>query len=111
MNSIRSRLQAEQNIMPDQIQKRSCYRIASIPGDGIGPEVIEAAETVVNCAAKAIGFDVEIQRFPWGTDFYKMTGSYIPDDGLAVLKQYDAILFGAVGSPGMCCCLGISISY
>lgn len=86
--------------MENQIQRR-CYRVASIPGDGIGPEVIQAAETVVKRAAELGGFELEIQSLPWGTDFFKETGTYIPKEGLDLLKRHDAVLFGAVGSPGV----------
>lgn len=77
------------------------YRIASIPGDGIGIEVVEAALEVLKAVAKLSGtFDVDIVHIPWGTAFYKETGSYLPDDFQDTLKQHDAVLFGAVGAPG-----------
>lgn len=76
------------------------YRIATIPGDGIGIEVVEAALQVLQAAAKSGGYSIESSHLPWGTARYKSTGSYLPPDFIATLKQHDAILFGAVGMPG-----------
>jgi isocitrate/isopropylmalate dehydrogenase len=77
------------------------YSIALIPGDGIGPEVIEAGVEVVKALSEALGtFSVEFENYNWGSDLYKKTGKYIPDGGLDKLKKHDAILFGAVGAPG-----------
>ena len=73
------------------------YRIASIPGDGIGNEVIPAGIEVLEKVAD--GFRVEFQHFDWSSERFKKTGAYIPDGGLDELKKYDAILFGAVGAP------------
>ena len=77
-----------------------CYRIAAIPGDGIGIEVVAAALEVLQVAAKARNFELQVTNLPWGTAFYKETGSYLPSDFLTILKPFDAILFGAVGAPG-----------
>jgi tartrate dehydrogenase/decarboxylase/D-malate dehydrogenase len=75
------------------------YKIASIPGDGIGPEVISAACKVLETlAAQDGGFRLEVENFPWSSDYYLKHGHYIPDGGLERLKAFDAILFGAVGS-------------
>jgi hypothetical protein len=77
------------------------YRIASIPADGIGPEVIGAGLEVLKALTDAVGtFEVDVEHFDWSSDVYKKTGKYIPDGGLDQLKQFDAILFGAVGAPG-----------
>ncbi|KAF2019919.1 isocitrate/isopropylmalate dehydrogenase [Aaosphaeria arxii CBS 175.79] len=79
---------------------RHVYRIASIPGDGIGIEVTEAALEVLKAAVQKSGkYTIEATHIPWGTAFYKETGSYLPDDFRSTLKSYDAILFGAVGAP------------
>jgi hypothetical protein len=87
--------------MSPSIVKRSSYRIASIPADGIGPEVIEAGTTVLKKLASTLDtFDLEFTNFDWSSDTYKKTGKYMPDDGLKTLKTFDAILFGAVGAPG-----------
>ncbi|MQQ09244.1 tartrate dehydrogenase [Epibacterium sp. SM1979] len=75
------------------------YKIAAIPADGIGPEVIEAGLEVLSALEKRDGtikFDVE--TFDWGSDYYKQHGVMMPDDGLEQLKPFDAIYFGAVGA-------------
>ena len=75
------------------------YRIATIGGDGIGPEVIRAGVEVLQALAKANGtFALEFEDFPWSSEFYLRHGQYIPDGGLEKLKGFDAIFFGAVGS-------------
>ena len=75
------------------------YRIAAIPGDGIGNEVIPAGVDVLAALASKEGFDLKFESFDWSSARYKKTGAYIPDGGLEKLKQFDAILFGAVGAP------------
>jgi tartrate dehydrogenase/decarboxylase / D-malate dehydrogenase len=74
------------------------YKIAAIGGDGIGPEVVEAGLEVLEALGKVEGFSLQVERFPWSSQFYLEQGHYIPEDGLAKLKTFDAILFGAVGS-------------
>ena len=75
------------------------YRLAAIPGDGIGPEVIEAGLEVLRvCAATDGGFSVAIEAFDWNSENYLRDGHYIPNGGLEKLRTFDAILFGAVGS-------------
>jgi isocitrate/isopropylmalate dehydrogenase len=87
---------------PSLTDSRPTYRIASIPADGIGPEVIEAGITVLKKLAECLQtFTLEFTNFDWSSDTYKKTGKYMPDDGLTTLKKFDAILFGAVGAPGM----------
>src|ERR1700710_1378657 len=77
------------------------YRIASIPADGIGPEVIEAGVTVLKKLSSTLKtFDLDFTNFDWSSDTYKKTGKYMPDDALTTLKKFDAILFGDVGAPG-----------
>jgi len=73
------------------------YRIASIPGDGIGNEVIPAGIEVLEKAAD--GFRLEFEHFDWSSKRYAETGRYIPQGGLERLKKFDAIFFGAVGAP------------
>jgi len=75
------------------------YRIASIPGDGIGNEVIPAGIDVLAALASKEGFELKFESFDWSSARYKKTGAYIPDGGLEQLKTFDAILFGAVGAP------------
>jgi len=75
-------------------------KIASIPADGIGPEVISAGIEVVNAAMeRAADAQIEFTHFDWGSDYYKKTGKMMPEDGLAQLQPFDAIFFGAVGAP------------
>src|SRR5436190_14084956 len=73
------------------------YRIAAIPGDGIGNEVIPAGIDVLERAAD--GFRLEFEHFDWSSKRFQQTGQYIPDGGLERLKAFDAIFFGAVGAP------------
>lgn len=77
------------------------HRVATIPGDGIGPEVVSAGVTALQNLADTLGtFKLEFTHFDWSSETYKKTGKYIPDGGLDALKQHDAILFGSVGAPG-----------
>jgi tartrate dehydrogenase/decarboxylase/D-malate dehydrogenase len=75
------------------------YRIASIPGDGIGNEVIPAGIEILQTLAAKEGFQVAFEHFDWSSERYKRTGAYIPEGGLEKLKIFDAIFFGAVGAP------------
>src|ERR1700712_5415085 len=76
------------------------YRIACIPGDGIGKEVIPAGQEVLQAlAASGAGFAFEFENFGWGGDWYRAHGKMMPDDGLEALKNKDAILFGSAGDP------------
>lgn len=76
------------------------YSIAAIPADGIGPEVISAGVEVLHALAKRQGnIQFSVQTFEWGSDYYKAHGVMMPEDGLAQLKDFDAIYFGAVGAP------------
>jgi tartrate dehydrogenase/decarboxylase/D-malate dehydrogenase len=75
------------------------YRIAAIPGDGIGKEVIAAGLRVLaTCEARDGGFDLAVEQFGWGSDYYKINGAMMPADGSERLKSFDAIYFGAVGA-------------
>ena len=76
------------------------HKLAAIPADGIGPEVISAGIEVLSALAARDGnFTFEIEHFDWGTDLYKSTGRLMPEDGAEQLKRFDAIFFGAVGAP------------
>jgi tartrate dehydrogenase/decarboxylase/D-malate dehydrogenase len=78
------------------------HRIAAIPGDGIGKEVIPAGLTVLRTLQERCGdFELLVDNFPWGTEYYHRTGLMMPEDGLELLKKYDAIYFGAVGDPSV----------
>ncbi len=74
------------------------YKIAAIPGDGIGKEVVPAGVSVLNVLTQRCGdFALDFESFDWGSDYWRRHGKMMPDDGLAVLKPFDAIYFGAVG--------------
>jgi tartrate dehydrogenase/decarboxylase/D-malate dehydrogenase len=74
------------------------HRIAVIPGDGIGPEVIAAGLEVLEVLAPREGFRIDARHFDWSSDYFLRHGHYIPRGGLDELKGFDAIFFGAVGS-------------
>jgi tartrate dehydrogenase/decarboxylase/D-malate dehydrogenase len=74
-------------------------RIAVIPGDGIGKEVVPEGLRVLEAAAKDVRWSFE--HFPWGCQFYLETGRMMDPEGLDQLKRFDAIYFGAVGWPGV----------
>jgi tartrate dehydrogenase/decarboxylase / D-malate dehydrogenase len=78
------------------------HAIAAIPGDGIGPEVIAAGLEVLQVLAQKDGnFQLKVETFPWGSDYYKKHGVMMPSDGLERLRAFSAIYFGAVGAPGV----------
>ncbi|HEX4199646.1 MAG TPA: tartrate dehydrogenase [Caulobacteraceae bacterium] len=77
------------------------YRIAVIPGDGIGREVMAEGLDALSAAASQFGFEVEARPFDWSCETYKATGAMMPSDGLARLADHDAIFLGAVGFPGV----------
>jgi tartrate dehydrogenase/decarboxylase/D-malate dehydrogenase len=75
------------------------YSVAAIPGDGIGPEVIAAGLEVLRALEQKVGgFRLRVESFPWGSEYYKKHGLMMPEDGLAELRRFDAIYFGAVGA-------------
>ena len=76
------------------------YKIATIPGDGIGKEVVPAGQQVLAAlAAGDAGFQFEFEDFDWGGDYYRKHGVMMPADGLDALRGKDAILFGSAGDP------------
>lgn len=75
------------------------HRIAVVPGDGIGKEIVPAALEVLDAALAPSGSRLECSEFPWGAGHYREHGEFLPADGLDVLRPFDAILFGAVGLP------------
>ena len=77
------------------------YRIAVIPGDGIGREVVPAAIAVLDRVAALSGFALEYRQFDWSCETYKATGRMMPADGISQLADHDAVLLGAVGYPGV----------
>ena len=76
------------------------YRIAAIPGDGIGVDTIDQAiATLVTVCEVHGGISMAFDRFPWGCKYYLQHGEMMPSDALRILADYDSILFGAVGFP------------
>jgi tartrate dehydrogenase/decarboxylase / D-malate dehydrogenase len=74
------------------------YRIALVPGDGIGKEVVPAGRQVLQ-ALSGRSFRFEFESFDWGGDYYRLHGEMMPDSGLTALRGKDAILFGSAGDP------------
>ncbi|WP_284036803.1 tartrate dehydrogenase [Neobacillus sp. 114] len=80
----------------------STYKIAVIPGDGIGPEVLQEGIKVLNKIAEIDGsLKFEYTYFPWGCEYYSKHGVMMDEDGIEKLKGFDAIFLGAVGFPGV----------
>ena len=76
------------------------YKIAAIPGDGIGTEVVSAGVEVLDALAKRDGgFKFEVDNFDWGGEYYKKHGRMMPDNGREQIRNHDAILFGSAGHP------------
>ena len=76
------------------------YKVAVIPGDGVGLEVIDEGRKALEAVAGVTdGLSFQFTEFPWGSEFYRETGKLMPDDGIETLKGFDTILFGAVGDP------------
>lgn len=77
------------------------WQVAIIPGDGIGPEVISEAQACLDRLNALGACDIEMTRFPWpATAYHRENGQMMPDDGLDRLRDFDAILLGALGDPG-----------
>jgi tartrate dehydrogenase/decarboxylase/D-malate dehydrogenase len=77
------------------------HRIAVIPGDGIGTEVVPAGQTVLEAAARRHDFSLEWTHLDWSCERFARAGSMMPSDGLEQLRAFDAIFLGAVGYPGV----------
>ena len=75
------------------------YKIAVIPGDGTGPEVIAEAVKVLKAAAGKFKFKVDLTNFDFGGERYKKTGETLPDSAIKDLLKFNAILLGAIGHP------------
>jgi tartrate dehydrogenase/decarboxylase/D-malate dehydrogenase len=80
---------------------RRKYRIAVIPGDGIGKETTPEGLRVLDAAARRFGFELELTHYDWSCETYARTGKMMPDDGLERLRDSDSIFLGAVGWPGV----------
>ncbi len=77
----------------------TAYKLALIPGDGIGVDVTDAAMEVLAEVASAFGFGVRTESFPWSCAYYLEHGRMMPEDGIETLSGFDAIYLGAVGWP------------
>ena len=75
------------------------YRIAVLPGDGIGPEVIEEGLKILRALQPVRGVEFDCMEFNWGSTYYMKHGRMMPTDALDRLLAFDAIYFGAVGHP------------
>src|SRR5688572_28746413 len=75
------------------------FRIAVIPGDGIGKEVMPEGVRVLEAAGRKFGIEWQFDDFDWSCDYYAKHGKMMPDDGLEQLKKHDAVYFGAAGWP------------
>ena len=76
------------------------YKIAVIPGDGIGTEVINSGVEVLQALSKIVpNLPIEFNHFDWGAEYYKEHGIMMPDEGVDELKDYNAIYFGSAGVP------------
>jgi len=77
------------------------YRIAVIPGDGIGKEVMPEGIRVLDAAGKRFNIQFQWETFPWGCEYYASHGRMMPADGMATLRGFEAIYLGAIGYPGV----------
>lgn len=77
----------------------SAHKIALVPGDGIGTDVIDAAMQVLDAAGAKFDFQLAPTRFDWSCETYLATGRMMPEDGIETLRGFDAIFLGAVGWP------------
>ena len=75
------------------------YTIATIPGDGIGPDVVAEGVKVLRAVERRFDIKFDIGEFDWGSDYYLKNGKMMPSEGLEIIRPFDAIYFGAVGHP------------
>src|SRR6187200_1819170 len=85
--------------LEDKERSMKTYRIATIPGDGIGKEVVPAGRSVLEAIAADSGFAFAFEDFGWGGDWFRAHGEMMPADGVDALRDEDAILFGSAGDP------------
>jgi 3-isopropylmalate dehydrogenase len=83
------------------VEKKSSYTIAVLPGDGIGPEVVAAATTVLRRVAELDGFELRLTEYPAGAGAYQQSGDPLPAETLAACRQADAIFKGPTGLPSV----------
>jgi tartrate dehydrogenase/decarboxylase/D-malate dehydrogenase len=77
------------------------YKIAVIPGDGVGPEVIPPAQRILRAAGGRYGVTFEFHEFDWSSSYYLRHGRMMPEGALDLLRPFDAILLGAIGHPSV----------
>jgi tartrate dehydrogenase/decarboxylase/D-malate dehydrogenase len=77
------------------------YRIAVLPGDGIGKETVPEGLRVLDAAARRFGFSLKLDHYDWSCETWKKTGAMMPPDGLDQLRESDSVFLGAVGWPGV----------
>ena len=77
------------------------YRIAVIPGDGIGKETVPEGVRVLDAVGGRFGLEFDWETFDWGCERYARTGTMMPEDGIETIRGHDAIFLGAVGFPGV----------
>jgi tartrate dehydrogenase/decarboxylase/D-malate dehydrogenase len=101
-NISSKRLSSELFYIQEIFTMATNYRIAVLPGDGIGKEVIpEGMKALQAVEKKTTSFHLQFDHFGWGSDYYLETGRMMPQDALKILADYDAIYFGAIGLPGI----------
>ncbi|WP_298346126.1 isocitrate/isopropylmalate family dehydrogenase [uncultured Algibacter sp.] len=79
----------------------SNYKIAVVPGDGIGNEIVPEGLRVIEAVAKKHNFSIETETFDWGAGYYQKNNKFLPDDGIKKLEAFDAVYFGSVGLPAV----------
>ena len=79
----------------------TAYKIAVLPGDGIGKEVVPEGIRVLESVGNRFDIQFKWETFPWGCEFYSQTSRMMPEDGIDQLRECDAIFLGAVGFPGV----------
>lgn len=82
-------------------ERMTTYRIAAVPGDGIGKEVIPEGLAVLHTVAEQHNFSLAVETFSWGAEYYLRHGLFMPVDGVDLLREFDAIYFGAIGHPAV----------
>ncbi|GGD21605.1 isocitrate/isopropylmalate dehydrogenase family protein [Hyunsoonleella pacifica] len=79
----------------------SNYKIAVVPGDGIGNEIVPEGLRVIKAVAEKHNFSIETEEFDWGAGYYQKNNQFLPDDGIDKLRAFDAVYFGSVGLPAV----------
>ncbi|WP_203256006.1 isocitrate/isopropylmalate dehydrogenase family protein [Hyunsoonleella ulvae] len=79
----------------------SNYKIAVVPGDGIGNEIVPEGLRVIKAVAEKHNFSIDTEEFNWGAGYYQKHNKFLPDDGIDTLRAFDAVYFGSVGLPAV----------